>query len=100
MWWKVLILLVLSWVCVGAWIFPAPTPVIFNADVFRIVYFHFPMAISTVVAFGVGMYFAIRYLSTREMQYDLKESLAARLGLIFCVLTTISGAIFAKKLKS
>ena len=96
MWWKVLILLVLSWVCVGAWIFPAPTPVIFNADVFRIVYFHFPMAISTVVAFGVGMYFAIRYLSTREMQYDLKESLAARLGLIFCVLTTISGAIFAK----
>lgn len=54
------------------------------------------MAISTVVAFGVGMYYALRYLSTRDMQYDLKESLAARLGIIFCVLTTISGAIFAK----
>ena len=96
MWWKVLILLILGWVCVGAWIFPAPTPVEHNADVFRIIYFHFPMAISTVVAFGIGMYFSIRYLVTRDLRYDLKEALAARLGIIFCILTTISGAIFAK----
>ncbi len=96
MWWKFLILLVMAWVCVGAWIFPAPTPVKFNADVFRIIYFHFPLAIATVVAFGIGLYYAIRYLSTRDLKYDLREMLAARLGIIFCILTTISGAIFAK----
>jgi heme exporter protein C len=54
------------------------------------------MAISTVVAFGIGMYYAVRYLNTRDLSYDLKEMLAARIGIIFCILTTISGAIFAK----
>jgi heme exporter protein C len=96
MWWKVLIFLVMAWVCIGAWIFPAPTPVKENPEVFRIIYFHFPMAISTVVAFGIGMYYAVRYLNTRDLSYDLKEMLAARIGIIFCILTTISGAIFAK----
>ncbi len=86
----------ISWVCVGAWIFPPPTPIEDNPEVFRIIYFHFPMAIGTVVAFGLGMYYSIRYLATRNLKYDLRESLAAKLGIIFCVLTTISGAIFAK----
>ncbi len=86
----------MAWVCIGAWIFPAPTPVEFNSEVFRIIYFHFPMAITTVVAFGIGMYYAIKYLRTRNLKYDLRETLAARLGIIFCILTTISGAIFAK----
>ncbi|UCE66632.1 MAG: ABC transporter permease, partial [Candidatus Zixiibacteriota bacterium] len=84
MWWKFLIFLVMAWVCVGAWIFPAPTPVEFNADVFRIIYFHFPLAIATVVAFGIGMYYAVKYLKTRDLKYDLREMLAARLGIIFC----------------
>ena len=96
MWWKLLILIVMIWVCVGAWIFPAPTPVEHNPEVFRIVYFHFPMAICTVIAFGLGMYFAIRYLNEKDLKYDMYEMLAARLGIILCVLTTISGAVFAK----
>ncbi len=96
MWWKITILLVISWVCIGAWIFPAPTPVEYKPDVFRIIYFHFPMAIGTVIAFGIGMYYSIRYLAARDLKYDLQESLAARLGILFCILTTISGAIFAK----
>ncbi len=96
MWLKILILLVISWVCIGAWIFPPPTPVKSDPEVFRIIYFHFPMAIGTVVAFGIGMFYSIRYLVTKNLKYDLKESIAARLGIIFCILTTISGAIFAK----
>ena len=44
----------------------------------------------------VGMYYSIRYLATRDLKYDLQESLAARLGILFCILTTVSGAIFAK----
>jgi len=97
MWWKIVILLVISWVCIGAWLFPSPTPVESNKEIFRIIYFHFPWAMSTVVAFGMGMFYSIRYLITRKLTYDLKEELAARLGIIFCVLTTISGSIFAKQ---
>ncbi len=96
MWWKVTILIVLAWVCVGSWIFPPPTPVRDNPEVFRIVYFHFPMAISTVVAFGAGLYFSMRFLSTREHHYDTRAADSARLGMIFCVLAAVSGSIFAK----
>ena len=96
MWWKVLILIALAWVCIGAWIFPPPTPVRHNPEVFRIVYFHFPMAIATVVAFGTAMFYSIRYLSTHDISNDLREASAARLGIIFCVLAAVSGSIFAK----
>jgi heme exporter protein C len=96
MWWKIVLLLVLSWVSIVAWIFPPPTPVQVNPEVFRIIYFHFPMAITTVVAFGMGMYFSIRYLNDRNLKYDLRVVISARLGIIFCVLAAISGSIFAK----
>jgi heme exporter protein C len=96
MWWKILLFLILSWVIIGAWIFPPPTPIINNPEVFRIIYFHFPMAITTVVAFGLGMYYSIKYLSNRDLKYDLREVIAARLGIIFCVLAALSGSIFAK----
>ncbi len=96
MWWKLLIFLTISWVIIGAWIFPPPTPVQNNPEVFRIIYFHFPMAMTTVVAFGIGMYYSIRYLIKRQLHYDLRASTMARLGLIFCILATITGSIFAK----
>lgn len=96
MWWKVLILLVIAWVCVGAWVFPPPTPVRDNPEVFRIVYFHFPMAICTVVAFGTGLFYSIRYLSMRNIKSDAQAALSSKLGIIFCVLAAVSGSIFAK----
>ena len=97
MWWKVLIFIVLIWVTVGAWIFPAPTPVQNNPDAFRIIYFHFPMAIATVVGFGAGMYYSIRYLTTKQLKFDLRAFTMAKLGVIFCVLAAITGSIFAKQ---
>jgi heme exporter protein C len=96
MWWKILLLLVLTWVIIGAWIFPPPTPVIDRPEVFRIIYFHFPMALTTVVAFGLGLYYSIQYLRRHDLDDDLRQVSAARLGIIFCLLATISGSIFAK----
>lgn len=89
-------LLVLTWVIIGAWIFPPPTPVIDRPEVFRIIYFHFPMALTTVVAFGLGLYYSIRYLQRHDLADDLRQVSAARLGIIFCLLATLSGSIFAK----
>jgi heme exporter protein C len=96
MWWKVLLLVVIAWVCIGAWIFPPPTPVRDDPEIFRIIYFHFPMAICTVVAFGTGLFYSIRYLSTRQYKYDSRAAISARLGIIFCILAAVSGSIFAK----
>ncbi|MDR2711801.1 MAG: cytochrome c biogenesis protein CcsA [Clostridiales bacterium] len=62
----------------------------------RIMFFHIPMAWVAVLGFLLSAWWAIRYLRTKQMRYHLLSSSAARLGLIFCLLATGSGAIFAK----
>jgi heme exporter protein C len=62
----------------------------------RIIYFHIPVAWVTVVAFLVAGWHSFRHLKTRDLKDDARAAAAAELGLLFCVLATVSGAIFAK----
>ncbi len=61
----------------------------------RIMLFHLPMAMMAVIAFWTSMVYAIHYLRQREPVADLKSEIAAELGLLFGVLATLSGSIFA-----
>ncbi len=65
-------------------------------DKARIIFFHVPTAWISVVAFMMAMISGINYLRTRDLEYDIKSASAAGLGLIFCVLATVTGAIWAK----
>jgi heme exporter protein C len=62
----------------------------------RIIFFHVPTAWLSVMAFVTSMFYGIRYLRKRDMMDDLRSSSAAGLGLLFCILATVSGAIWAK----
>ena len=62
----------------------------------RIAFFHIPVAWVSVLAFLMSAYWAFKYLRTKKMIYDKRSSVAAILGLAFCLLATISGAVFAK----
>ena len=62
----------------------------------RILFFHVPMAWVTVVAFVVSMIYGIRYLSKRDPDDDVKSVSSAGLGLLFCLLATVTGSIWAK----
>jgi heme exporter protein C len=62
----------------------------------RIIFFHVPMAMMATIAFWTSMVYAIHYLRRREPVADLKSVSAAELGLLFCLLATITGSIFAK----
>ncbi len=62
----------------------------------RIIYFHIPVAWVTVVAFVVAGWHSARHLKTKDLADDARAAAAAELGLLFCVLATVSGAIFAK----
>ena len=62
----------------------------------RILFFHVPLAWTSVVAFVVSVYFAIRYLRRKRHDDDIRSSAAAGLGLLFCLLTTVTGSIWAK----
>ncbi len=65
-------------------------------DKARILFFHVPMSWTAVVAFVVSMVYAIRYLSTRNPDNDIKSVSSAGLGFLFCVLATVTGSIWAK----
>ncbi|MEG6584467.1 cytochrome c biogenesis protein [Dendrosporobacter sp. 1207_IL3150] len=62
----------------------------------RIAFFHIPVAWVSVLAFLVSAITAAQYLKTRNLKYDHLSAYSAKLGLIFCLLAVVSGAIFAK----
>jgi len=65
-------------------------------DKARIIFFHVPTAWLSVLAFVSSMVYGIRYLRTKDLRWDLRSASAAGLGLLFCVLATVTGAIWAK----
>ena len=58
--------------------------------------FHVPMAWVSMIAFTVSLVFSIQYLRKRDMIYDIKAQSAAFLGLIFAIMATVTGMIWAK----
>jgi heme exporter protein C len=62
----------------------------------RIVFFHVPMAWVAVLAFLVSCVTSVMYLRRRDPKDDIRASVSAGLGLLFAVLATTTGAVFAK----
>ncbi len=62
----------------------------------RVLYFHIPAAWITVVALGWSMVHSVLYLRSRRLEHDDHAAAAAELGLLFCVVATVSGAMWAK----
>lgn len=86
------------WMCVVfcfALLYPIPyIPAL--GDRARVLYFHVPTAWVTVLAFLMAMIYSIQYLRHKDILYDYKASAAAGLGLLFCILATVTGAVWAK----
>lgn len=74
----------------------APPAARFQGDSFRIVFFHVPQAWVAVLAFCVNLVASLRYLRSRAALDDARAVAAARLGLLFAVLATVTGSVFAK----
>ncbi|MHB1051090.1 MAG: cytochrome c biogenesis protein [Bacteroidota bacterium] len=62
----------------------------------RNIFFHVPMAWTSVLAFFMAMFYGIQYLRTKNPDYDLRSVSSAGLGLMFCILATVTGSIWAK----
>ena len=90
---KILILLTLA-IC-AAIIFFVP-PIKGLGDLAKIIFFHVPTAWVAVIAFFASAFFAAKFLRTFNFSFDKLSARAARLGFIFVLLSTISGAIFSK----
>jgi heme exporter protein C len=62
----------------------------------RIVFFHVPTAWVAVLAFLFSCVASVLYLRRREPKYDIQAAVSAGLGLLFAVLATVTGAVFAR----
>lgn len=62
----------------------------------RIVFFHVPTAWICTLAFLMSCVYSIRYLLKRESRDDIRAAVASKAGLIFAILATVTGSIFAK----
>jgi heme exporter protein C len=94
MWWKLLFFVWMSLVIVAGFLYAPLAEKLYEMT--RIIYFHIPMAWVAVLAFLVSTVFSILYLVTRSWGDDARAAISAELGILFAVLATASGAIFAK----
>lgn len=62
----------------------------------RIFYFHVPCAWVGTLAYVCAAITGIMYLRTRNLDWDAQSSAAAQVGLLFTVLATLSGAVWAQ----
>ncbi|MCB1032331.1 MAG: cytochrome c biogenesis protein CcsA, partial [Acidobacteria bacterium] len=75
----------------------APLAEGFIGDSSRILFFHVPMAWGAFVGFiAAGIWSALYLFGKREVRHDLAALASVEVGLIFCILATASGAIWAK----
>jgi heme exporter protein C len=75
----------------------APLAAKFIGQSSRILFFHVPMAWSSFVAFiAAGVYSLLYLFSGRRQRHDLAARAAVELGLLFGLLATITGALWAR----
>jgi heme exporter protein C len=65
-------------------------------EISRIIFFHIPTAWVAVLGFLGCMVYGIKYLMKRNPKDDLAAAVWAEIGLLFIIVATVSGAIFAK----
>lgn len=64
-------------------------------EVYRIIYFHIPCAWIAVLAFIVSFGGSLAYLVKGRQSHDHLANVSAEIGLLFTILATITGSIFA-----
>ncbi len=62
----------------------------------KIFYLHVPVALTAYACFAFAAWKAFRLLSTHDSRYDLESYTAVHLGVIFGLLTLVTGSIWAK----
>jgi heme exporter protein C len=63
---------------------------------FKIFYFHLPIAISAYISFAIVFVASILYLRSKQQKWDIMALSAAEIGVIFAILTLLSGSIWGK----
>ncbi|MFN3649335.1 MAG: cytochrome c biogenesis protein CcsA [Armatimonadota bacterium] len=94
--WKWLLLPWMAAVICMAYLWAGDLPQFQSPQTARIIFWHVPMAMLSLVWFWVAAFYSFRYLTRRDEMDDVKASRAAEVGLLLTVLATLTGAVFSK----
>lgn len=86
------------WMVLGlAYVFLKLPPARFFEDppLARIVAIHLPCAYVAVISSWISAWYGWKYLQRRDLLDDARSASAAGIALLFCLLTTLTGSIFA-----
>ena len=95
-WWKYLLGIWMTVVIIAAFLYAPPAKGL--GETARIIFFHVPTAWLASLAFLISAIGSLQYLRTQQQKYDIWAYSAAQIGLIFAVLATVTGSIWAKKI--
>lgn len=88
-------IVILTVMVAGAVFFIVP-PAEGLGDLVRIAFLHIPAAWVSVIAFFMSAWWAAAYLRRGNIRDDARSFSSARLGFVFTLLATVSGAVFSK----
>jgi len=94
-WWKGLTVLILLYVIIGGFLLEVPRLNILNETI-RALYFHVPMWFGMIIMLGVSLYYSIKFLSSPDLNFDVKAVEFVNIGVLFGVLGIITGMFWAE----
>lgn len=94
-WWKFLAIILLLYTIIGGLLIPVPKQVILYESI-RNLYFHVPMWFSMIFLFFMSVVYSVKGLSNNNLSFDTKAKELVNAGIIFGILGTITGSIWAK----
>lgn len=103
--WKSILFVLMAFVIIAGITFPiVPSPSTWYEfpvipgleEKAKIIFFHVPTAWLAVIAFLMSMVFGVKYLVKKNLDDDARSNAALQLGMIFCILATVTGSIWAK----
>ncbi len=94
-WWKWLCIALLVYTIIGGLLFRVPKLPILNETI-RVLHFHVPMWFGMILVFTGSVVYAIKYLKTNNLKFDIYSSQLADMGIAFGVLGIVTGMVWAK----
>ena len=88
---------ILGLIACGYWIFAVAPLETSQGFVQKIMYLHVPSVITAYLAFFVVFAFSIAYLWKRELMLDRIAKSSAEVGLVFCAMVLVTGAIWGRQ---
>ncbi len=94
-WWKVLCVALVFYAIIGGMLLPVPARFILNETV-RNLYYHVPMWFAMILLFSISFGYALKYLRTGDLKYDIYSVEFIKVGVLFSIMGMITGMEWAQ----